>query len=254
LKAILESESLVIIPCYHEAQNIRQLILAIWEYCPSVHVLVVDDNSQDGTPEIVMELQQDHPKTLHLIRRAGKLGLGTAYIAGFRWALDRAYQAVIEMDADFSHNPGTLPVLIAKLGRYHAVVGSRYVEGGGTENWHPLRKSISRFGSFYARTILRMKIQDLTGGFNAWRRETLEAIDINSVKSEGYAFQIELKYRCHRAGLSICEIPILFSERREGQSKMSGKIMVEALFRVWALRFSVSRSPRPIQLPNGSNS
>lgn len=248
-----ESESLVIIPCYHEAENIRQLILAIWEYCPRIHILVVDDNSQDGTPEIVMDLQKNHSETLHLIRRAGKLGLGTAYIAGFRWALGKHYQAIVEMDADFSHNPSTLPLLVAKLGQYHAVIGSRYIEGGGTENWHPLRKAISRFGSLYARSILGMNVQDLTGGFNAWRRETIEAINVNSVRSEGYAFQIELKYRCHQAGLTICEVPILFSERREGQSKMSGKIMIEALFRVWALRFLVSKSPRSYQISNGSN-
>ncbi|MFW7381645.1 MAG: polyprenol monophosphomannose synthase [Oligoflexus sp.] len=242
MKTFSESASLVIIPTYHEAQNINDLILKIWEYCPDIHVLVVDDNSQDGTPEIVKSLQEQHTATLHLIQRAGKLGLGTAYLTGFRWALEHDYQAVVEMDADFSHNPSKLPYMLAKLGRYHAVVGSRYVEGGGTENWHPLRRFISRFGSFYARSILGVPIHDLTGGFNAWRREVLENINIDKIRSEGYSFQIELKYRCHRAGLSMCEIPILFSERREGQSKMSGGIVVEALLRVWALRFSVPKS------------
>jgi len=237
LKALSEPENLVIIPTYHEAQNIKDLILKVWEYCPEIHILVVDDNSQDGTPEIIIDLQQHHSTNLHLIRRASKLGLGTAYLAGFHWALARNYQTVIEMDADFSHNPSTLPYMIAKLGRYHAVIGSRYVEGGGTENWHPLRKFISRFGSIYARAILAIPLHDLTGGFNGWRREVLEKINIDSIRSEGYSFQIELKYRCHRLGLSMCEIPILFSERREGQSKMSSRIIIEALFRVWALRF-----------------
>lgn len=252
MKALSESESLVIIPCYHEAENIKDLILKVWEYCPEIHILVVDDNSQDGTPEIVMELQRLYARKLHLIRRPGKLGLGTAYLTGFRWALLRSYQAVIEMDADFSHNPATLPLILAKLSSYHAVIGSRYVKGGGTENWHPFRKFISRFGSAYARLILGVPVNDLTGGFNGWQREVLEQIDIDSIRSEGYSFQIELKYRCHQAGLSMVEIPILFSERREGQSKMSGKIIIEALFRVWALRFSTPAKALPYRLRNGT--
>lgn len=230
--------ALVIVPTYNEADNIDRLFAEIWQAVPNIHILVVDDNSKDGTAELVQKYQQQKPQQTHLLQRAGKLGLGTAYITGFNWALERDYQAIIEMDADLSHDPATLPQMLEELQKTPAVVGSRYIPGGGTENWSIIRKMISKFGSFYARTILGMKVRDLTGGFNAWRAEVLRGIDPNSVRSEGYAFQIELKYRAQRRGFAIVEIPILFKERRAGQSKMSARIVVEAMFRVWKLKFN----------------
>ncbi len=243
MKARVSEKTLIVIPTYNEAQNIEPLLELVWTVCPEIHVLVVDDNSQDGTPEIVKKLQIKQPAALHLKQRAGKLGLGTAYLEGFAWALQEGYKSVIEMDADFSHDPHTLPLILAKLEQFSAVVGSRYIEGGDTKNWNPLRKLISRFGSFYARSILNVPLRDLTGGFNGWRREALQAIELETIRSEGYSFQIELKYRCYKAGMSIVEVPILFCERREGHSKMSWRIMAEALYRVWAFRHYKAIAP-----------
>ncbi len=232
--------TLVAIPTYNEASNIRPLINEIWKLLPELHILVIDDNSQDGTAKVVEEMMQNHP-SLHLIKRAGKLGLGSAYIAAFKWALQHNFKAVIEMDADFSHSPAALPPMIAALKNYPTVIGSRYISGGTTENWHWFRQLISRAGSLYARLILGVPVLDLTGGFNGWRREVLTTIDLDAIRSEGYSFQIELKYRSFRSGFKIKEIPITFSERREGQSKMSSRIIWEALYRVWTLRL-LSRS------------
>lgn len=226
---------LVIIPTYNEAANIQELLDAIWRQVREVHVLVVDDNSRDGTQEIV----RSHPNYGHgrlfLLARPSKLGLGTAYIAGFTWALTRGYEIAIEMDADMSHDPAMLPSMIAGMASHAVVVGSRYVLGGGTVNWSPLRKLISRFGSLYARIILGVPVNDLTGGFNAWSRDVLQSIRFDTVRSQGYSFQIELKYRAFKAGYQILEIPIVFVDRRAGQSKMSGRIVFEAIFRVWQL-------------------
>ena len=226
---------LVIIPTYNEAANIQELLDAIWRQVREVHVLVVDDNSRDGTQEIV----RSHPNYGHgrlfLLARPGKLGLGTAYIAGFTWALTRGYEIVIEMDADMSHDPAMLPRMIAGMASHAVVVGSRYVPGGGTVNWSPLRKLISRVGGLYARIILGVPVNDLTGGFNAWSRDVLQSIRFDTVRSQGYSFQIELKYRAFKAGYQILEIPIVFVDRRAGQSKMSGRIVFEAIFRVWQM-------------------
>ncbi|RYZ50374.1 MAG: polyprenol monophosphomannose synthase [Proteobacteria bacterium] len=221
--------------------NIEGIIRAAWAAMPKLHVLVVDDNSKDGTADIIRRMQSEHPEKLFLLSRAGKLGLGTAYIAGFNWALERKYSALVEMDADFSHDPKELPSLIRSLQDADVVIGSRYVVGGSTENWNFFRKLISRAGSFYARSILGMTINDLTGGFNAWTAESLHKIGLNTIRSEGYSFQIELKYRAFLAGCKLIEHPIVFSERREGQSKMSSKIVFEALLRVWSLRFQSNR-------------
>ncbi len=226
----------VIVPTYNEADNVVPLVDRIFAATPEIHVLFVDDNSQDGTRDRIDILMKQHPGKIHLLKRSGKLGLGTAYIAGFKWALTAGYDALIEMDADHSHDPKELAVFIDKLKTSDAVVGSRYCAGGGTENWSLIRKCISVFGSFYSRTILGLTIMDLTGGFNAWRRDTVIAINPDLVRSEGYSFQIELKYRAHLAGKSVIESPILFSERRAGQSKMSLKIVLEAMVRVWSLR------------------
>jgi dolichol-phosphate mannosyltransferase len=173
---------------------------------------------------------------LHILNRSGKQGLRAAYVAGFNWGISNNFDYLIEMDADFSHNPDILPKMIASLDQADAVVGSRYVEGGGTSNWNFFRKLISRSGSLYARTILGLRIRDLTGGFNGWRRKTLQGIDLQSLKSDGYAFQIELKYRASKRGFRVVEIPIVFVERRAGASKMSGRIFLEAIHRVWAIR------------------
>jgi dolichol-phosphate mannosyltransferase len=227
---------IVIVPTYNEVDNVEPLVDRVFAATPTIHILFVDDNSQDGTRERVDALMARFPGRVHILKRAGKLGLGTAYIAGFKWALSQGYDALIEMDADHSHDPKELAVFIDKLRDHDAVVGSRYCEGGGTENWSLIRKCISVFGSFYSRSILGLTIMDLTGGFNAWRRDTVLAINPDLVRSEGYSFQIELKYRAHLAGKTIVESPILFSERRAGQSKMSLKIVIEAMIRVWALR------------------
>lgn len=241
---------IVIVPTYNEADNVVSLSERIFAAVPSIHVLFVDDNSKDGTRDRIDDLMQIHPGKIHILKRSGKLGLGTAYIAGFKWAIANNYDAFIEMDADHSHDPKELAVFLSKLQLHDAVVGSRYCPGGGTENWSVLRKCISVFGSFYSRAILGMTTRDLTGGFNAWRRDTILAINPDLVRSEGYSFQIELKYRAHLAGKSVIESPILFSERRAGQSKMSFKIVLEAMFRVWALR-SIA-SPKK-ELPNVSS-
>lgn len=237
MNAIPPHAALIVIPTYNEAKNIEPLLSAIWSASPDIHLLIVDDNSQDGMAEIVSRMQETRRGQLHFMQRPGKLGLGSAYLSGFAWGLERRYRAIIEMDADFSHNPSSLPAMLAALQGTAAVIGSRYVQGGSTENWHPLRKLISRFGSFYSRVILGVPLHDLTGGFNAWRREALEAMNLRTIRSEGYSFQIELKYRCFKAGLPMKELPIVFSERREGSSKMSWKIVVEALYRVWTFRF-----------------
>ena len=227
---------IVIVPTYNEVDNVRPLVERIVAAVPTLHVLFVDDNSKDGTQTIVEAMMKERPGQIHMLKRAGKLGLGTAYIAGFKWALGQGYDALIEMDADHSHDPKELAVFLEKLKTADAVIGSRYIPGGATENWSFIRKCISLFGSFYGRTILGMTVRDLTGGFNAWRKNTVLAINPDLVKSEGYSFQIELKYRAYKAGKVLVESPILFTERRAGQSKMSMKIVLEAMVRVWALR------------------
>ena len=186
---------------------------------------------------LIDRLRADDPR-VHVLHRAGKLGLGTAYLDGFRWALARDYPLVVEMDADFSHDPRHLPELLAAIeAGADVAVGSRYVEGGGTRNWGLGRRLISRAGGRYARTVLGVDVRDMTAGFVCYRREALERIDLDAIKSNGYSFQIEMKYRAHRAGLRIAEVPIVFEDRRVGQSKMSRAIVVEALWKVWSLRF-----------------
>ena len=234
---------LIIIPTYNESDNIEKLLDLISRTDPAAHVLIVDDNSPDRTYEIVERLMQtSYPGRLFLLKRAGKLGLGTAYIAGFKWALARDYDYIFEMDADFSHDPKYLPAFLAAIEKHDLVLGSRYVPGGGVKNWGLLRKFISRGGSLYARTILGLSLRDLTGGFKCFRRQVLESIDLDAIKSNGYSFQIEMTYRARCKGFRICETPIVFEDRTAGKSKMSRKIFLEAVLMVWKLRMDSSIS------------
>ena len=234
---------LIIIPTYNESDNIEKLLDLISRTDPAAHVLIVDDDSPDRTYEIVERLMQtSYPGRLFLLKRAGKLGLGTAYIAGFKWALARDYDYIFEMDADFSHDPKYLPAFLTAIEKHDLVLGSRYVPGGGVKNWGLLRKIISRGGSLYARTILGLSLRDLTGGFKCFRRQVLESIDLDAVKSNGYSFQIEMTYRARCKGFRICETPIVFEDRTAGKSKMSRKIFLEAVLMVWKLRMDSSIS------------
>jgi dolichol-phosphate mannosyltransferase len=210
---------------------------------PGFELLIVDDGSPDGTASVVRELAALYPGRVHLIEREGKLGIGKAYIAGFTWALDRDYTHILEMDADFSHHPSTLPRLLQASRHADLVIGSRYIPGGRTVNWPQVRKLISRGGSLYARTVLGVPIRDLTGGFKCFRRHVLESIDFSSVSSTGYAFQIELTWRAAQLGYHIVEVPITFAERERGESKMSAGIVAEAMLRVLQLRLSGGGQP-----------
>jgi len=236
----MERKVLIIMPTFNEAENLELIVAAVHEAVPFVNMLIIDDGSPDGTGDIADKLAADDER-ISVLHRTGKLGLGSAYITGFKWALERDYERVFEMDADFSHDPKYLRPMLDALETHDMVVGSRYVAGGGTENWGLGRKLISRGGGMYSRMVLGMKVRDLTAGFVAYRRETLEAIDLDAVSAAGYGFQIELKYRVHCAGLSITEIPIIFPDRVRGESKMSGGIFVEALGLVWKIRFKVKK-------------
>jgi dolichol-phosphate mannosyltransferase len=232
------ARTLVIVPTYNERDLVATVAAEFLAPLPASDLLFVDDNSPDGTGRLIDELRAADPR-VHVLHRAGKLGLGTAYLEGFAWALARDYDTVVEMDADFSHHPRYLPELVERArGGVDVVVGSRYVPGGGTINWGVGRQLISRFGGLYARSVLGMGVRDMTSGFVCYRRDALERLDLPAVHSNGYSFQIEMKYRAHRAGLRIEEIPIVFEDRRVGQSKMSRAIVAEALGVVWKLRLS----------------
>ncbi len=229
--------ALVCLPTYDERDNVEPITRAILDATPDVDVLVIDDNSPDGTGAIADAIAAREPR-VHVLHRAGKEGLGKAYLAGFAWALARGYRFVLEMDADFSHNPAYLPAMLELAQGADLVLGSRNVPGGGTVNWGAGRKLLSRGGSLYARTILGLPVRDLTGGFKCFRREVLEAIDLATVQCSGYAFQIELTYRASRKGFRVVEMPIVFEDRRVGQSKMSRRIVLEAIRKVWSIRMS----------------
>ena len=233
---------LIVIPTYNERDNVEALLQQVYYILKDVHVLIVDDNSPDGTGELVGTLmQKQYQNRLFLLSRTGKLGLGTAYIAGFKWALARDYQYIFEMDADFSHNPIYLTSFIEAAQHYDLVLGSRYIAGGGVANWSLWRRMISRGGSLYARLILDLSYRDLTGGYKCFRRQLLEQMDLDDIKSNGYSFQIEMTYRAFLKGFTIKEIPIVFEERAEGKSKMSHKIFMEAVVMVWKLRAAQKR-------------
>jgi dolichol-phosphate mannosyltransferase len=227
--------ALVCVPTYNERENVGPIVTAILEIGSDLEVLVIDDASPDGTGAVADEIAAADPR-VHVLHREGKEGLGRAYLAGFAWALAREYDLVLQMDADFSHNPLHLVAMLQAAREADLVIGSRYVKNGGTVNWGLGRKILSRGGSLYARTVLGLPIRDLTGGFKCFRRRVLEAIDLPSVECSGYAFQIELTYRAIRRGFQAVEIPIVFEDRRVGQSKMSRRIVLEAIVKVWSMR------------------
>ncbi len=234
------SDSIVIIPTYNEKENIEKIIRAVFSLEKLFDILIIDDGSPDGTANIVKSLQSEFIDRLHIVERKGKLGLGTAYICGFKWGIEHGYDYVFEMDADFSHNPNDLPRLYAACSTEGAdlAIGSRYVSGVNVVNWPMSRVLMSYFASKYVRFITGMKIADTTAGFKCYRREVLQTIDLNSIRFKGYAFQIELKFTAYKCGFTLKEVPIIFVNRVEGVSKMSGGIFGEALFGVIQLKWS----------------
>jgi dolichol-phosphate mannosyltransferase len=230
--------ALIILPTYNESENLEPIIEAIFAVGP-FHILVVDDNSPDGTGEIADRLVAQHPDRVFALHRAAKEGLGKAYLAGFAWGLAQGYDLLFEMDTDFSHDPRHLPQFVNRIREgADVVLGSRYIPRGGTRNWTLVRRIISRGGSRYAQLVLGLPLRDLTSGFKCFRRTALEAIDLENISANGYGFQIEVTYRCFKRGLRIVETPIIFVDRRVGQSKMSRHIILEAMLMVWRLRLS----------------
>ncbi len=236
------SERLVIIPTYNEQENIRGIVAHVMGLAPQFHVLVVDDNSQDGTAESVKDMQATWPGRLQLLQRAGKLGLGTAYIAGFKWALERGYDFIFEMDADFSHDPDDLLRLYDACAKGADMsVGSRYVKGGGVSDWSWDRVMLSYCASIYVRMILWLGVRDTTAGFVCYKSAVLRALPLDEIRFIGYAFQIEMKYRVRLAGFRITEVPITFKDRVKGTSKMNSSIFKEAILGVLKMRFTISK-------------
>lgn len=229
---------LVIIPTYNERENIEKLVQEVFASLPQTEVLIIDDNSPDGTGKIADQLAGSN-SAVHVIHRPKKMGMGNAYNQGIRYAIEQGYGVVFEMDADFSHKPSDLPRLLEALGDSGLVIGSRYVDGGGTVNWGISRRLISKSGNLYARTMLGMNVRDITAGFRCYNVQALKKVDLDQVKSDGYGFQVEMAYRIKRAGYGIIEIPIIFEDRRAGQSKMSKDIVIEAFIRVLRMRFKL---------------
>jgi dolichol-phosphate mannosyltransferase len=241
----MTERALIIIPTYNERDNIRKIACEVLEqqrYLKGVElsVLVVDDNSPDGTADIVREMQSESdlgPVKVHLLQRAGKMGLGTAYVAGFKYGLQHGFDYIFEMDADFSHDPKEVPVFLEEIKTYDLVIGSRYISGANVANWPLSRLLLSYYANLYARMITGIKVHDATGGFKCFRRKVLEAIDLDDIRSNGYAFQIEMNFRAWRKGFRIKEIPIVFVDRHAGTSKMSKAIVREAVGMVWKLKY-----------------
>ncbi len=228
-------KTLVVTPTYNEADNIEQFITKVLRHGADIQILIVDDNSPDRTGDIVERMMASNP-SIHLIRRAGKLGLGTAYVEGFRYAIARQFEYIFEMDADFSHNPDEIPNFLERMDRCDLVVGSRYTNGVRVLNWPIRRLLLSYSANVYTRIVTGMPIKDATGGFKCFKRTVLEAIDLDKVRSNGYAFQIEMNFKAWSKGFKLCEHPIIFMDRRSGVSKMSKKIVYEAVFMVWKLK------------------
>ena len=241
---------LVVIPTYNERDNLGPIVARLHAALPAVHVLVVDDGSPDGTGALADELAAADEK-IHVLHRTEKAGLGAAYIAGFRWGLDREYDVLVQMDADGSHAPEDLPRLLDALDDADLVIGSRYVPGGRVVNWPRSREVLSRGGNIYSKLALGVRINDITAGFRAYRRRVLQTLALDDVASHGYCFQVDLTWRTVRAGFTIVEVPITFTEREIGQSKMSGSIVREALLRVtaWGLRHRVDQARRLVSRP-----
>ena len=234
-----KSDSIVIIPTYNEKENIENIIRAVFGLEKVFHILIIEDGSPDGTAAIVKELQKEFPKRLFMVERTGKLGLGTAYICGFKWAIEHKYDYIFEMDADFSHNPNDLPRLYnacAEEGN-DVAIGSRYVSGVNVVNWPMGRVLMSYFASKYVQFITGIKIKDTTAGFKCYRRQVLETLELDKVRFKGYAFQIEMKYTAHKCGFKIKEVPVIFVNRELGTSKMNSSIFGEAMFGVMRLRW-----------------
>ena len=249
------ADSLVIIPTYNEKGNIVRVIDAIFSLSQAFHILIVDDGSPDGTAELVQQQKERYPGRLFLIERAGKLGLGTAYITGFKWGLQRGYDYLFEMDADFSHNPRYIPAMIELSKQKHVVIGSRYVPGGGQRNCTWKRVLLSKGGNFVARSLLGLKAQDATAGFRLYRREVLESIPLNRVFSSGYSFLVEMLFLCQRRGWQIGEVPITFEDRRKGQTKISRQEVLKAQYTLLRLAFRRLRGgePRRPEVPVSSS-
>ena len=242
------SDKVIIIPTYNEKENIEKIIRKIFSLEGGYHILIIDDGSPDGTADIVKRLQGEFPESLFIVERNGKLGLGTAYITGFKWALAHGYEYVFEMDADFSHNPDDLSRLYEAChdGGADLAIGSRYCNGISVINWPIGRVIMSYYASAYVRTVLGMKIYDTTAGFKCYRRKVLETIDLDNIRCKGYGFQIEMKYNAYRLGFNIKEVPIIFMDRKEGTSKMSSGIFGEAFWGVIAMRFRKIRPKKQL--------
>lgn len=227
---------LIIIPTYNEAKNIQNLLPLVLKQHNNIEILIVDDNSPDETASIVEKIIEQNPK-VHIIKRQSKLGLGTAYVEGFRYALKNEYDYIIEMDADFSHNPKILPIFIEKIKEYDLVIGSRYIKGVNVVNWPLSRLLLSWFANLYTRIVTGMPVKDCTSGYKCFRKEVLQTINLNKIDSDGYGFQIEMHFKTWKSGFKIIEIPIIFTDRFHGESKMNSGIVKEAAWIVWKLRF-----------------
>ncbi len=229
------AQSLVVIPTYNEKENVEKIVRAVLDMEPTLEILIVDDNSPDGTGQLA-DMMAQQTNRVHVLHRAGKLGLGSAYLAGFKYALEHDYAHIFEMDADFSHDPKYLPEFLKQISQYDLVLGSRYINGVNVVNWPMSRLLLSYFANVYARKVTGLPVRDATGGFKCFRRQVLEQIDLDAVQSDGYSFQIEMTFKAWKKGFRIHEIPITFIDRLAGKSKMSKQIVREAIVMVWRLR------------------
>jgi len=245
-------KTLLIIPTYNEVENLPPLLNEIFKYAPETDILIVDDNSPDGTGELVDKISEENT-SVHVLHRAGKLGLGTAYIAGFKYAIAHDYDAAFEMDADFSHDPRYLPDFLRAIEDADLVIGSRYIRGGGTPSWSLIRRFISGGGNIFARFMLGIPVHDCTAGYRCYRRRVLETIDLDTIQSQGYAFQIEMVYRTRQHGFKIVETPIIFKDRRVGKSKMSRKIVIEGFTYVIRTRLGIGQKSASSPSSSGNN-
>jgi dolichol-phosphate mannosyltransferase len=244
LEGIVPGKAVIIMPTYNERDNLPEIVAAIWRNAPWANILIVDDNSPDGTGQVADEIAARDGR-LRVLHRPGKQGLGTAYIQGFKLAIAHGFDRIFEMDADFSHDPKYLPAFLRASENAELVIGSRYIPGGSTPNWTAMRRLISGGGNTFTRTMLRIPVHDCTAGFRCYHRSALEALDLDNIRSQGYAFQVELVYQVLRKHLRVTEIPITFVDRRVGQSKMSRRIFIEGFQFVWRTRRRTGPAPRP---------